>query len=52
MERVVRSASDGRRFHFRLRPGRHLNAGRSGLVAVPTGSGKTYAAVGGPLLRA
>lgn len=37
-------------FPFQIDAWRAFEAGRSGLVAVPTGSGKTYAAVGGPLL--
>ncbi|HNM61626.1 MAG TPA: DEAD/DEAH box helicase, partial [Nitrospira sp.] len=37
-------------FPFQVEAWQAFDAGRSGLVAVPTGSGKTYAAVGGPLL--
>ena len=37
-------------FPFQLQAWQAFEAGRSGLIAVPTGSGKTYAAVGGPLL--
>lgn len=37
-------------FPFQVEAWQAFEAGRSGLVAVPTGSGKTYAAVGGPLL--
>lgn len=36
-------------FAFQREAWRAFSEGRSGLLAVPTGSGKTYAAVGGPL---
>lgn len=38
-------------FPFQIEAWQAFEAGDSGLVAVPTGSGKTYAAVGGPLLH-
>jgi len=43
-------ASKGWQPHqFQLDAWAHFAAGRSGLIQVPTGSGKTYAAFGGPL---
>lgn len=38
-------------FPFQLETWQAFETGRSGLVAVPTGSGKTYAAVGGPIVN-
>lgn len=37
-------------FEFQRKAWRAYHEGRSALVAVPTGSGKTYAAIGGPLV--
>ena len=37
-------------FRFQLEAWEAFDGGQSGLLAVPTGSGKTYAAVGGPLV--